>query len=59
MPRIDIANYLGLTAETVSRLFSRFQREGLIRVCGRTVEILDLLALSELAGTHCGYESDQ
>ncbi|AWF82765.1 transcriptional regulator FNR [Microbulbifer sp. A4B17] len=56
MPRTDIANYLGLTAETISRLFSRFQREGLITVSGRIVEILDLLALSDLAGTHCGYE---
>ncbi|MCO1333611.1 fumarate/nitrate reduction transcriptional regulator Fnr [Microbulbifer sp. OS29] len=59
MPRTDIANYLGLTAETVSRLFSRFQREGLIKVSGRTIEILDLLALSDLAGTHCGYEGEQ
>ncbi|WP_444911559.1 fumarate/nitrate reduction transcriptional regulator Fnr [Microbulbifer sp. PAAF003] len=56
MPRTDIANYLGLTAETVSRLFSRFQRDGLVNVSGRMVEILDLLALSELAGTHCGYD---
>ncbi|WNZ58589.1 helix-turn-helix domain-containing protein [Microbulbifer sp. MKSA007] len=53
---MDIANYLGLTAETVSRLFSRFQRDGLVNVSGRMVEILDLLALSELAGTHCGYD---
>lgn len=58
MPRTDIANYLGLTAETVSRLFSRFQREKLIRAKGREVEILDLVGLSELAGTHCGYEGD-
>ncbi|MEW5250454.1 fumarate/nitrate reduction transcriptional regulator Fnr [Microbulbifer sp. 2201CG32-9] len=52
MPRTDIANYLGLTAETVSRLFSAFQRDGLLRVSGRDVEILDIIALSELAGTH-------
>ncbi|WP_346837512.1 fumarate/nitrate reduction transcriptional regulator Fnr [Microbulbifer sp. SAOS-129_SWC] len=57
MPRTDIANYLGLTAETVSRLFSRFQKEQLIRVSGREVEILDLIGLSELAGTHCSYDS--
>lgn len=56
MPRTDIANYLGLTAETVSRLFSRFQKEQLIRVAGREVEILDLIGLSELAGTHCSYD---
>jgi len=58
MPRTDIANYLGLTAETVSRLFSRFQKENLIRASGRDVEILDLIGLSELAGTHCSYEGD-
>ncbi|WKT59895.1 fumarate/nitrate reduction transcriptional regulator Fnr [Microbulbifer thermotolerans] len=58
MPRTDIANYLGLTAETVSRLFSRFQKEKLIRASGRDVEILDLIGLSEVAGTHCGYEGE-
>ncbi|MCA0892752.1 fumarate/nitrate reduction transcriptional regulator Fnr [Microbulbifer agarilyticus] len=57
MQRIDIANYLGLTAETVSRLLSRFQKQDLIRVQGRSVTILDPIALSELAGTHCSYES--
>ena len=57
MPRTDIANYLGLTAETVSRLFSRFQKEQLIRASGREVTILDLIGLSELAGTHCSYDS--
>ncbi|WP_288131336.1 fumarate/nitrate reduction transcriptional regulator Fnr [Microbulbifer sp.] len=57
MARMDIANYLGLTAETVSRLFSRFQKQGLIDVRGRAVAIIDLVALSELAGTHCSYES--
>ncbi|WP_066961377.1 fumarate/nitrate reduction transcriptional regulator Fnr [Microbulbifer sp. Q7] len=57
MPRMDIANYLGLTAETVSRLISRFQKQGLIQVQGRSVTILDFIALSELAGTHCSYEN--
>ncbi|WP_308367307.1 MULTISPECIES: fumarate/nitrate reduction transcriptional regulator Fnr [unclassified Microbulbifer] len=56
MPRTDIANYLGLTAETVSRLFSRFQKQKLIEVKGREVKILDLIGLSELAGTHCSYD---
>ncbi len=58
MPRTDIANYLGLTAETVSRLFSRFQKEEVIGVSGRAVEILDMVGLSELAGTHCSYDGD-
>src|SRR3546814_4411617 len=39
MSREEIGNYLGLTLETVSRLFSRFAREGLIRVQQREVHI--------------------
>lgn len=58
MSRTDIANYLGLTIETVSRLIRRFQKEELIEVSQRDINILDLVGLSELAGTHCAY-SDQ
>lgn len=50
MSREEIGNYLGLTLETVSRLFSRFARDGLIRVNQREVRILDMDALKELAG---------
>ncbi|TCT10124.1 helix-turn-helix domain-containing protein [Paralcaligenes ureilyticus] len=53
MSREDIGNYLGLTLETVSRLFSRFGREGLIRVHQREVQLLNLDALRELAGASC------
>ena len=41
MTREEIGSYLGLKLETVSRLFSRFQREGLIQVQGRVVKLLD------------------
>jgi CRP/FNR family transcriptional regulator len=50
MTREEIGSYLGLKLETVSRLFSRFQEEGLIQVQGRAVKILDLAALRQLVG---------
>lgn len=49
----EIGNYLGLTLETVSRLFSRFARDGVIRVNQREVKILDIAALNELVGKPC------
>lgn len=49
MTRTDIANYLRLAAESVSRVFRRFQDDGLIRVDRREIEILQPSALEELA----------
>jgi len=49
MARTDIANYLRLAAETVSRIFRRFQAEGLLRVERREIELLDLAQLETLA----------
>lgn len=46
MSRYDIANYLGLAVETVSRIFTRFQKAGTVRVEGRDVTILDHEALA-------------
>jgi CRP/FNR family transcriptional regulator len=45
MSRTDISNYLGLTVETVSRVFARFQKGGLLTVDKREISILapDLL----------------
>lgn len=47
MARGDIGSYLGLTVETVSRIFSRFQRLGLIVTDNREVRILDYRQLEE------------
>nr|WP_269147512.1 fumarate/nitrate reduction transcriptional regulator Fnr [Alloalcanivorax dieselolei] len=45
MSRYDIANYLGLAVETVSRIFTRFQQQEMLLVDGRDVEIIDREAL--------------
>ena len=50
MSRQDLGDYLGLALETVSRLFSRFQDEGLLHIEGRNVDILDLSGLLAIAG---------
>ncbi len=50
MPRSDIADYLGLTIETVSRVFSRLKLKGVIRLSGlRNVELVKLKTLQDLA----------
>lgn len=50
MTRIDIADYLGTTAETVSRGFQRMEREGIVRrVSARVLEFEDYPGLSRLA----------
>lgn len=51
MPRTDIANYLRLTPETVSRMLRRFQQQALLRIDRRDVEILDNEALLAAAGS--------
>lgn len=50
MSRREIGSYLGLTLETVSRVFSRFQREGLIRAELKSVELRDVARLHALTG---------
>jgi len=42
MTREEIGSYLGMKLETVSRMFSRLQRRGLILLHGREVRILNL-----------------
>lgn len=49
MARTDIANYLRLAPETVSRALKRFQDEGLLRVDRREVELLGMMRLEALA----------
>ena len=51
MSRQDIADFLGLKKETVSRSFTQLQKSGLIeRLTRHDVKLLDLAGLRELAG---------
>ncbi|WP_181422056.1 helix-turn-helix domain-containing protein [Halomonas sp. LBP4] len=49
MPRGDIANYLGLTVETVGRTLVRYRDQGLLVTRGPEVHILDMPRLERLA----------
>ena len=49
MARTDIANYLRLAAETVSRILKRFQQDALIRVDRREIVLLDRPRLEHIA----------
>jgi CRP/FNR family transcriptional regulator len=42
MTRSDIGEYLGLTVETVSRIFTALQKKGLIAVNNREIELLNI-----------------
>lgn len=58
MSREDIARFLGLALETVSRGFTRLQEDGVIAVHGRRVEILDMAELQRLAHGADGSERE-
>ncbi|WP_028319378.1 Crp/Fnr family transcriptional regulator, partial [Desulfobulbus elongatus] len=47
IPKGQLASLLGTSAETLSRIFSRMTEEGLIRVEGKTIVILDPEGLRE------------
>lgn len=50
MSRGDIANHLGLAVETVSRLFTRFQDEGLINIQNKAISLVNSDKLKQLCG---------
>jgi CRP/FNR family transcriptional regulator, anaerobic regulatory protein len=50
MSRADIANHLGLTQETISRLFTQFRKQGLIEIHTRDLHLLDMDSLHRIAG---------
>jgi CRP/FNR family transcriptional regulator len=52
MSRDDIGSYLGVKLETVSRMLSRFQQEGLITVQHKDIEIRNLNGLKAVIGDY-------
>lgn len=52
MTRAEIGSYLGVTLETVSRVFSRLQKQNIVRVDNKEVELLDISALKRTAKVH-------
>ena len=57
MSRQDIASFLGLALETVSRGFSRLHDDGVIRVLGRQVHVLNVAELTRLSHAHDAHSS--
>lgn len=62
MNRQDIADYFGLTIETVSRVFTRLERDGIIEIVHGGVRLLDPVRAKALTGKerqhrvrHTGY----
>jgi len=53
MPRQDIANYLGMAVETISRIFASLQSDGVIKVDRRHITICDMERLKLMVGD-CG-----
>jgi CRP/FNR family transcriptional regulator len=49
MSREDIANYLGLTIESVSRLLASFKKKGLLEVDKREVTLLEAQRIQAIA----------
>ena len=49
MSRQDIAEYLALTVETISRTIAQFQEGGLVKMINREVQLLDIGRLTALS----------
>ncbi|MFC0134329.1 transcriptional regulator [Massilia eurypsychrophila] len=49
MSREDIANYLSLTIESISRILASFKKQGLVKVDKRDVSLLQIVRLRSLA----------
>ncbi|HTT07652.1 MAG TPA: cyclic nucleotide-binding domain-containing protein [Gammaproteobacteria bacterium] len=52
MSRQEVASFLSLAVETVSRIFTQFQVKGLLKVERRHIRLLSLEKLHEVMGAH-------
>lgn len=52
MKREEIGSYLGMKVETVSRIFTKFQDQGLLEVHQKNIKILNLPSLKNLISRH-------
>ncbi|WP_428623471.1 fumarate/nitrate reduction transcriptional regulator Fnr [Sedimenticola sp.] len=60
MSRHEIGNYLGLAVETVSRLFTRFQDDGLLKVERKHIQLLDIERIKQIVhGDQSGVREQQ
>ncbi len=53
MPRQDLANYLGMAVETLSRLFTRLSEENVLKIDRRMITVIDRKALEVMAHARC------
>ncbi len=53
MSRRELANYLGLTIETVSRVFKEFKINNWIEIVGKKIHIKNMTKIKQLAGIYC------
>ena len=51
MTRHDIANYLGLVPETLSRILATFHNKGYLEIHKRHIKVVDVESLRKLSGT--------
>jgi CRP/FNR family transcriptional regulator len=59
MSRHEIGSYLGLAVETVSRLFTRFQDESLVRVERKHIQIINREGLESLVAGQRNHRNQQ
>lgn len=57
MSRQEIGSYLGLALETVSRLFTRFQDDGILQVDRKHITILDMDRLRQVVSHHANCDN--